>query len=152
MTPVGGPRRWSLWPGGVLAGLLLAALPSAGCRPPEPPRADSVARYEEGNTQLAAKNVAAARDAFAEAVTRGGLRTDQHTTAKLRLAFCEACLGNTEAAGQLLDSLEEGAPDLGNVYAMRAFVFRKAGDAAKAEAAWAKAQQWNPAVRMPSEP
>ena len=77
---------------------------------------------------------------------------EEEATAKLRLAYCEACLGNTEAAEQLLDSLEEGSPDLGEVYAMRAFVFRKVGDAAKAEAAWAEAQRWNPAVRMPREP
>lgn len=151
MTPAGGPSRSRLMPGGLLA-VLLAAAVAAGCRPPEPPRADSVARYEEGNTQLAAKNVAGAREAFAAAVGLGGLRPDVHATAKLRLAYCEACLGDTEAAGQLLDSLEEGSPDLGEVYAMRAFVCRKAGDAAKADAAWAEAQRWNPAVRMPSEP
>ena len=150
MMPVGGPRRSRLLPG-VLA-VLLAALLAAGCRPPEPPRADSVARYEEGNTQLSAKNVAGAREAFAAGVELGGLRPDVHATAKLRLAYCEACLGNTEAAEQLLDSLEEGSPDLGEVYAMRAFVCRKAGDATKAEAAWAEAQRWNPAVRMPREP
>ena len=151
MTAAGGPSRSKRLPGGVLAGLLTAWL-VAGCRPPEPPRADSLARYEEGNTRLAAKDVAGAREAFAAAVELGGLRADLHTTAKLRLAYCEACLGNTEAAGQLLDSLEEGAPDLGDVFAMRAFVCRKAGDAAKAEAAWAEAQRWNPAVRMPREP
>lgn len=151
MTAAGCPSRSRLLPGGVLA-VLLTALLVAGCRPPEPPRADSLARYEEGNTLLAAKDVAGAREAFAAAVELGGLRADLHTTATLQLAYCEACLGNTEAAGQLLDSLEEGAPDLGALYAMRAFVFRKAGDAAKADAAWAEAQRWNPSVRMPREP
>ncbi len=132
--------------------LCLAALAIAGCSQPTPPHADSLARYEEGNAKLEAKDLAAARSAFAEAVALGGLRADLYAKAELRLAYCEACLGNLEAAQLLLETLEQGAPDLGDVYAMRAFVLRKSGDTAGADAAWAKARQWNSDVALPRQP
>jgi tetratricopeptide (TPR) repeat protein len=124
----------------------------AGCDNPEPPRAESLARYEEAESKFAAKDLLSARDAFAEAVSLGGLRPDLHAEAALRLAYCEACLGNGAAAIKLLDSLEEGAPNPAEVCAMRTLVLRKAGDIAGADAAWARARQWDPAVALPREP
>jgi tetratricopeptide (TPR) repeat protein len=135
---------------GVLAASLAVIL--AGCQKPEPPRAEALARYEEAEAKFAAKDLAAAREAFAAAVTLGGLRPDLHAEAELRLAYCEACLGNHEAAINRLDSLEEAAPNPAEVCAMRTLVLRKAGDTAGAEAAWVRARQWDPAVSLPREP
>lgn len=111
-----------------------------------------MARYEEAEAKFAAKDLASARDGFAEAVALGGLRPDLHAEAALRLAYCEASLGNREASEKLLDSLEEGAPNPAEVCAMRALLLRKAGDTAGADAAWARARQWDPNVDMPREP
>jgi len=146
--PVRGPGSTG---GAGLAGALtvcLAAIAVAGCQRPEPPRAEALARYEEAEAKFAAKDLAAAREAFAAAVMLGGLRPDLHAEAELRLAYCEASLGNHEAAIKLLDSLEEGAPNPAEVCAMRTLVLRKAGDTAGA----VRARQWDPAVSLPREP
>jgi len=140
-----------------IAGLAIQAVAAVaavavGCRPPEPPRADALARYEEAQARLAAKDLAAAGEGFAAAVALGGLRPDLQAEAILQQAYCQACLGDLEAAGRLLDSLEEGAPDLAAVHAMRVFVLRKAGDTAKAESAWTAARRLNPGVGMPRDP
>jgi Tfp pilus assembly protein PilF len=138
--------------GARLLAVCLMALALAGCSEPEPPHADSLARYDEALAKLEAKDVAAARSAFAEAVALGGLRADLHAKATLQLAYCEACLGNFEEAKVLLDSLEQESPDLGEVFAMRSFVLRASGDKAEADAAWAKAKQWSPDVTLPQKP
>lgn len=130
----------------------LVAMAIAGCSPSEPPTADSQARYDEGIAKLDAKDLAAARSAFAEAVRLGGLRADLHGKATLQLAYCEACLGNFQAANLLLDSLEQESPDLGDVHAMRSFVLRASGDTAGADAAFTKAKQWSPDVTLPQKP
>ncbi len=143
-------RGWSVLANVIACCLVASAV--TGCSTPEPPRADSLARYDEGNAKLEAKDLASARSAFAEAVALKGLRADLHAKATLRLAYCEACLGNIEAANQLLDILEQDSPDLGDVYAMRAFVLRASGDKAGADAAWAKARQWSPNVTLPQKP
>jgi tetratricopeptide (TPR) repeat protein len=150
MMLAGGARSPGHGAGFMVIGLAAVAL--AGCDKPEPPRAESLARYEEAEVKFAAKDLPAARDAFAEAVALGGLRPDLHAEAALRLAYCEASLGNREAADKLLDSLEEGAPNPAEACAMRALLLRKAGDTAGADAAWARARQWDPAVALPREP
>lgn len=137
---------------GMLAISVTAVALGGGCQKPEPPRAEALAVYEAGEASFKARDLAGARAAFAEALALGGLRPDLHAEAALRLAYCEAHSGNHEAAITMLDSLEEGAPNPAEVCAMRALVLRKAGDAAKAEAAWVRARQWDPAVAMPREP
>lgn len=130
------------------AGCLIASI--GGCSKPPPPRGDAVAALEQADSRLAAKDLEAARAGFAEAIELGALRADLHERATLRLAYCEACLGNPQAARALLDELAEGAADMASVHAMRAFVLTQSGDAQAARAEMAKARQFDRAAEMPA--
>jgi hypothetical protein len=143
---VGFSRNTAGWAAG---GAVVIAI-TVGCGGPPPPRADAVAALEQADSRFAAKDLEAARAGYAEAITLGALRADLHERATLRLAYCEACLENTQAAKALLDELAEVAADMASVHAMRAFVLTQAGDAQAARAELAKARQFDPAARMPA--
>lgn len=82
----------------------------------------SAAALEEGQRQLAAGNVSAAREAFAAAADGGGLQPDFYCEARLQQAWCAARLGDTAEALTLLDALATGAPDLERIEKVRAYI------------------------------
>ena len=102
--------------------LLVAVMLATGCSTPADSGAvtvSSLQSLEAGRTKAAAGDFAGAREAFAAAITGGGLQPDFYCEALLQQADCESRLGNHEAALALLDQLAQGAPDLGKVNAAR---------------------------------
>ncbi|NCX97625.1 MAG: hypothetical protein EBX35_03350 [Planctomycetia bacterium] len=105
--------------------LLVAVMLAAGCSTPADSGAvtvSSLQSLEAGRTKAAAGDFAGAREAFAAAITGGGLQPDLYCEALLQQADCESRLGNHDAALALLDQLAQGAPDLGKVNAARTAV------------------------------
>jgi hypothetical protein len=105
--------------------LLATVLLAAGCSAAVDSGAVTVSSLESleaGRTKAAAGDFAGARDAFAAAVTGGGLQPDFYCEALLQQADCESRLGNRDAALALLDRLAQGSPDLAQVNAARAAV------------------------------
>jgi hypothetical protein len=105
--------------------LLVAVMLAAGCSTPADSGAvtvSSLQSLEAGRTKAAAGDFAGAREAFAAAITGGGLQPDFYCEALLQQADCESRLGNHDAALALLDQLAQGAPDLGKVNAARTAV------------------------------
>lgn len=103
--------------------LLAPVIIAAGCSTPVDSGAVTVSSLESleaGRTKAAAGDFAGARDAFAAAITGGGLQPDFYCEALLQQAECESRLGNHDAALDLLDQLAQGAPDLARVNAARA--------------------------------
>jgi len=90
--------------------------------------ASSLASLEEGKRRAEAGDFAAARESFRAAAEGGGLQPDQYCEARLQQAFCAARLGEQGEALALLDDLAKGAPDIGRVNAMRAFVKSRKND------------------------
>jgi len=114
--------------------LLLAPLILAGgCSAPADSGVVTVSSLESmgaGRAKAAAGDFGGARDAFAAAITGGGLQPDVYCEALLQQAECESRLGNHDAALALLDDLARGAADLPRVDAVRAAVkARQAGSA-----------------------
>ncbi len=142
------PLRWAL---GCVA-LLLAVTGCGSDTGQGKVTQDSLGKFEQGRKELAAKDVAAARDSFASAAEAGGLQVDLYCEARLQQAYCHACLGDHAAAHALLDELAGGAPDLGRVHAMRSFVFLRQGTPDKAEAELQKARALTPGIAVPAAP
>ncbi len=105
--------------------LLVAVMLATGCSTPADSGAvtvSSLQSLEAGRTKAAAGDFAGAREAFAAAITGGGLQPDLYCEALLQQADCESRLGHHDAALALLDQLAQGAPDLGKVNAARTAV------------------------------
>jgi len=94
---------------------------------------------------------AAARELYRQASQRGGLQVDEFVECQIRLSLCEARLGDFGTAHQLLDSLAEGAPDMGRIHAARAFVFRRQQRPGEASAEEQRARQINPKIALIKE-
>lgn len=94
---------------------------------------------------------AAARELYRQAAERGGLQVDEFVECQVRLALCEARLGEFDGAHRLLDSLADGAPDMGRIHAARAFVFRRQQRPSEASAEEQRARQINPRISLIKE-
>lgn len=94
---------------------------------------------------------AAARELYRQASQRGGLQVDEFVECQVRLALCEARLGEFANAHRLLDSLAEGAPDMGRIHAARAFVFRRQQRLGEASGEEQRARQINPKISLIKE-
>jgi tetratricopeptide (TPR) repeat protein len=89
-----------------------------------------------------------ARDQFTQAIDSGGLVIDVYVSAVIRRAICSAALDDFSAAHADLDLMEQGAPNLDEVFAARSYVLNQQGKKKAAKAAWAKARQINRGVEQ----
>ena len=105
--------------------------------------------YAEAQEALKQKDYATALDQFEAAIQGGGLNPDLLSEALLRKAECHVELGNYDEAAELLDSLEDQAPELDQVHLVRCKLYAKQGDSAKARAAFDAARAINPKVEPP---
>lgn len=110
-------------------------------------RRTAIEAYETGSAALEKGDFRAALDAFNEALSTKGLNADLLGEAQVKKSVCLAAIGKVKEAHLLLDVLERMAPNLGDVYAARSFVFVQENKLAEAKAAWSKARRIDPLVR-----
>jgi Tfp pilus assembly protein PilF len=129
--------------------VLLQCLMLLGCGSvaPAPSRQEGAAALQSGLDAFAQKNYAAAAESLTNAIGSGVLNTDQYVDATLKRAMAWAAEGKFDEALADLTKLEGGAPNLDQVYAARAFVLKKQGKVAEANAAMAKARQHNRMIK-----
>ena len=112
-----------------------------------PSRQEGAAALQSGLDAFAQKNYAAAAESLTNAIGSGVLNTDQYVEATLKRAMAWAAEGKYDEAIADLTKLEAGAPNLDQVFAARAFVLKKQGKVAEANAAMAKARQYNRTIK-----
>ena len=98
---------------------------------PEEVTRTSTAALDEGRRLLAARDFAAAREAFAAAADGGGLQPDFYCEARLQQAVCTAQLGRHEEAIALLEELATGAPDTDRINSLLATIRAQQAEAVK---------------------
>jgi tetratricopeptide (TPR) repeat protein len=105
------------------------------------------AAVNEGLTAFGNRDYAAAADKLGVAVDSGMLNADVYSDAAVKLAVSYGATGKYDEALALLTTMEQGAPNLDQVFAARAFVLKKQGKVAEANAAMAKARQYNRTIK-----
>ncbi len=103
--------------------------------------------YGAGVDAFAKKDYPAACELLTQALDQGGLNSDLYADAMVKRAVCYGAAGKFDEALADLTKLEAGAPNLDQVFAARAFVLKKQGKVAEANAAMAKARQYNRMVK-----
>lgn len=134
-------------PVSLLATLFLCA--SWGCNRTIPPETIVGAQLKltEGTEKFQAKAYADAEAAFSAAVASGSLPLDVQCEAMTRRAECLVRIGQPDAAFEILNKLEQGAPDMASVHVVKAFAYEKAGRSNQAAEELRKAKQYNPSVQ-----
>ena len=137
----------------ISAFLTLASVVAAsvvGCSSPadklEDVRRTAQEEFDAAMTAFNARDYAAAETKLAAALKLGGLYPDLYCEAAVKQAVCWAAAGKTTEAMSELDRLEQGAPNLDQIYAARSYVLAKQGKVAESRAALAKARQLNRTV------
>src|SRR5205823_4090826 len=105
--------------------------------------------FMEAQEALHQKDYASALEQFDAAIQGGGLNADLLGEAMLRTAECHVELGNYEEAANVLDSLEDRAPEMDQFHLVRCKLYAKRGDSAKARTAFDAARAINPKVEPP---
>jgi len=106
-------------------------------------RQQASALADEGLTAFQNRDYATAVAKLSDPVDHGGLNVDAYCSAAVKLTVAYAHEGKYAEAEALLGKLEQGAPNLDEVYAARAFLLAKQGKAGEARTALAKARQFN---------
>jgi Tfp pilus assembly protein PilF len=132
--------------------VLALALASSGCGGDpaaslEDDRIAAYAAYNEASTAFASKDYAGAEAKLALALQANVLNPDVYCEATAKYAVCLAAAGKYPEATAELDKLGPAAPNQGEIFAARAFIFKKQGKVAEANAAMAKARQYNRAIK-----
>ncbi len=102
--------------------------------------------YADGLKTFAAHDYATAEQKFSIALG-GGLDADQFCIATTKRAVCWAAAGKVDEALAELDRLGSNVSNPDEVEAARAFVFKKQGKIAQANAAMAKARRYNRTIK-----
>lgn len=102
---------------------------------------------ETARQEFDQRNYAAAAEHFTQAIDAGGLNSDLYVDAVLRRAVCYGAEGKFDEALADLSKIEQGAPNLDQLLAARAFVLKKMGKTVEANAAMAKARQINRTIK-----
>jgi Tfp pilus assembly protein PilF len=110
-------------------------------------REQAAALAGEGLTAFDNRDYATAIAKLSDPVENGGLNVDAYCSAAVKLAVAYAHEGKYAEAETLLAKLEQGAPNLDQIYAARAFLLTKQGKAADARTALAKARQFNRTIQ-----
>jgi lipopolysaccharide biosynthesis regulator YciM len=110
-------------------------------------RETASAAVNEGQAAFDNRDYAAAADKLGIAVNSGMLNADIYSDAAVKLAVSYGATGKYNEALTLLTSMEQGAPNLDQVFAARAFVLKKQGKVAEANAAMARARQHNRMIK-----
>jgi tetratricopeptide (TPR) repeat protein len=121
-----------------------------GCASNEQPattREEAAQALTRGNEAFNRKDYAAASTDLTIALSAGGLAPDDYATAMVKRAVCWGAEGKYEEALAELTKLEASAPNLDQILAARAFVLKKQGKVAEANAAMAKARQYNRTIK-----
>jgi tetratricopeptide (TPR) repeat protein len=131
--------------------LVLASVVLCGCGGSEKraalDRAQANKACSEAEAAFEKRDYQAALDGFTAAIESGWLHPDRLSSAHLRRAVSRAAVGDPAAALAELDELAKFGEDPSAVLAARAFVLKKQGKAAEANAAFQQARRLNPAVR-----
>jgi Tfp pilus assembly protein PilF len=101
----------------------------------------------EGLTAFQNRDFATAIAKLSDPVDHGGLNVDAYCSAAVKLAVAYGHEGKYPEAEALLLKLEQGAPNLDEIYAARAFLLAKQGKAGESRAALAKARQYNRTIK-----
>jgi tetratricopeptide (TPR) repeat protein len=133
--------------------LLCALIVCTGCSTQMPPEKIATAGQALESATLAANagNWDAAIKSYDTALG-GGLNVDQYCQALMGRAMAKAQTGKFDDALKDLAQAERGAPNLEDVFALKAFVLQKKGDNAGATAAFNEARKINPRVQFPVAP
>ena len=131
-----------------LPGLLIAA--AIGCASKDVYVADRKTAYEAydaGLTAFAAKDFPTADAKFTIAIDAGVLNPDFYCFAVTKRALCWAVAGKYDEALAELDKLGAGASNPDEVLIARSYIYKKQGKLAEANAALAKARQYNRTIK-----
>jgi len=107
--------------------------------------------YDQANEAFASQDYQAAKTLYEQAVATGRLFGDLVGTARVKQAICLAKLDDLTAAHAALNELEQGAPNLDEIFAARSYVLAKQGKKKAAKVAWAKARRFNYSVKKISD-
>jgi tetratricopeptide (TPR) repeat protein len=120
-----------------------------GCQKAADPKAiaDAGAAYESATKLYLEKNYQGAATAFADAIAGGVLNIDSYCLASIRRAECLARLGDFPQAHQILEKLEEGAPNMADVHITRCFVYEKEGKSREAGEQFRLARKYDRAIQ-----
>ena len=134
----------------------LLALPIAGCgygtsEDVIEQRQAAQKAYSEALQAIASKDYTAAKTLLDHAIDSGKLHLDVLSPAYVNRAICSAAAGDFAAAHADLDAMEQGAPNLDEIFAARSYVLEKQGKSKEAKAAWSKARRMNRYVKRTSD-
>lgn len=110
-------------------------------------RAEASQLADEGLAAFDNRDYATAIVKLSDPVDHGGLHGDVYCGVAVKLAVSYAHQGSYPEAEALLAKLEQGAPNLDQIYAARAFLLLKQGKAGDSRAALAKARQYNRSIK-----
>lgn len=130
--------------------LTLALLSAVGCGSSEQSattREEAAQAFARGIEAFDRKDYGAASADFTIALDAGGLAPDDYANAMVKRAVSWGAEGKFDEALADLTKLEAGAPNLDQIFAARAFVLKKQGKVAEANAAMAKARQQNRSIK-----
>lgn len=125
----------------------LAAVGCGGANVDESSRQTGAEAFAAATEEFDQRSYAPAAEHFGVAIQKGGLNSDQFAEALVKRAVCWAAEGKAPEALEELDKLEANAPNLDQVFAARSFVLKKQGKPGEANAALAKARQFNRSVK-----
>jgi tetratricopeptide (TPR) repeat protein len=129
--------------------MIAFAAPLLGCSgvPSAPDRKSTSETLQMGLDAFSHKSYGPAAEALTVAIDSTQLNSDQYVDAMIKRAICYGAEGKYDDALADLTKLEAGAPNLDQVFAARAFVLKKQGKVAEANAAMAKARQYNRTIK-----
>jgi len=110
-------------------------------------RAQASALADEGLAAFQNRDYATAIAKLSDPVEHGGLNVDAYCDAAVKLAVAYAHEGKYAEADALLTKLEQGAPNLDQIFAARSFLLKKQGKAADSRVMLAKARQINRTIQ-----
>jgi tetratricopeptide (TPR) repeat protein len=121
----------------------------AGCRQKVDPEvfASAQAAFDDAEKKYANREFQQAAAAYETAIAQGGLNVDLYCTAQIRRAESLVRLGQYDKATEILDLLEQGAPDLAPVHIVRCLLFEKQGKTQEAAAQYRQARQYDSQIQ-----
>lgn len=131
---------------------LIAAVTLPGCGGDagaklEDTRKAAYAAFNAAVESFNAGDYAAAEPKLTEALDLNGLNGDVFCDATTKRAVCWGASGKYDAAIADLDKLGAAAPNQGEIFAARAFILKKQGKAAQANAAMAQARKFDRTIK-----